>query len=368
LPPGASGASGPGKRKRLRTVRFVAAAEGVRVMRPSRQDDYSPPYPAYTSQYPADQSECVFAQVGVQSPRADAGAPRFEEWLRLARASGDGRPQHVELGWQLDAEGFGNHVAMLYWKHAADMQRFWSRPDVAAWLDAPLDSEVGWWREALRAPVSSLDANYSVEQATWGSGRHVLQTLEQFHGYYGSMRDRTPDFLEGRADGQEGRIAFLPEVASRGRRLRVQAPDKVCFIRGAFGWDQALAEEQRAFMEEMFPVYRTGANYLRDHPLETNCISARMIEEVHAGASNFVQSETLAWFLTLKDLERWTHHHPTHAAIYGGVFKLMQKFDFKMRLNLGHEVIVVPEGQALLEYANCHPGTGFLPFFPALPL
>jgi hypothetical protein len=39
-----------------------------------------------------------------------------------------------------------------------------------------------------------------------------------------------------------------------------------------------------------------------------------------------------------------------------------------MRLNLGHEVIVVPEGQARLEYANCHPQTGFLPFFPAVTL
>jgi hypothetical protein len=337
-------------------------------MRRSRPDSYVPPYPAYTSQYPSDQPECVFAQIGVQSPDRDSGAARFANLLRLARADDIGRPQHVELGWQIDSCGFRNDVAMLYWKDASQMEDYLRRADVDGWFGAPMKGEIGWWLESLRAPVSSLDANYSLEQATWGSGRHVPQALEQFHGYYESMRDRTPDFLAGRADGRQGRIAALPAVASRGRRLRVHAPDRVCFIRAAFGWDQALPSEQRAFMAEMYPVYRAGAEYLRDHPLETNCISARMIEEVHAGPSNFVQSETLAWFLTLSDLELGTHHHPTHAAIYGGVFKLMHKFDFNMRLNLGHEVIVVPEGQARLEYANCHPQTGFLPFFPAVTL
>lgn len=333
----------------------------------SRPDDYVPPYPAFTSRYPADQPEIVLAQVGVQSLAPASGRTLFERILGLAQRAGGGRPQHAETGWHVDSAGYRNDIALLYWKHAGDMRAFWERPDVRDWLDAPLGGPVGWWREALHAPVSSLDANYSVEKATWGSGRYVTQTEEQFHGYYGSMRDRTADFLRGAADGSPGQIAFGPRADSFGRRLRVQAPDRVCLIRAAFGWDAALPEEQRAFMQEMFPVYRAGAHYLRDHPLETNCIGARMVEEIHAGESNGVQSETLAWFLTLQDLERWTHHHRTHAAIYHGVFELMRRFDFRMRLNLGHEVVVVPQGQATLEYCNCHPLTGFLPFFPAVP-
>lgn len=43
----------------------------------------------------------------------------------------------------------------------------------------------------------------------------------------------------------------------------------------------------------------------------------------------------------------------------------MQQFNFKPRLNMGHEVVVIPQGQAQLEYSNCHPRTGFLPFFEA---
>jgi hypothetical protein len=337
-------------------------------MQRSRPADFVPPYPAYTSRHPPDQSEYVMAQIGIQS-RADAdGGAMLNRIERMARAAGEGEPQHRERARHVDREGFRNEIVVLYWKRAQEMTRFWERADVRSWLEEPLSGAVGWWRECIQSPVGSLDANYSTVRATWGSGRHVPQTEEQFHGYYGSMRDRTPHFLDGSADAPAGQLAFVPAADSFGKRLRVSAPDKVCFIRGAFGWDQALPEEQRAFMDDMYPVYRAGAEFLRDHPLETNCISARPAEHVPTGESSFVQAETIAWFLTLKDLERWTHHHPTHAAIYGGVFKLMHRFNFQMRLNLGHEVAVVSRGQAILEYCNCHPHTGFLRFFPAMPV
>lgn len=337
-------------------------------MQRSRPDDFVPPYPAFTSKHPADQPEYVMAQIGVQSAQAGAGEALFGRILDLARAPGNGRPRHVERCRHVDRAGYTNEVALAYWKRSEDMQAFWNRADVRAWIEEPPNGPAGWWRECIRAPTGALDANYSIPQATWGSGRHVRQVEEQYHGYYGSMRDRTPDFLAGTADAIEGQIALLGKTDSFGQRLRVQAPDKLCFIRGAFGWDEARPEEQRAFMEDMYPVYKAGADYLRDHPLETNCISARLMEHVPCGESSFVQSDTIAWFLSLKDLERWTHHHPTHAAIYGGVFKLMQRFDFRMRLNLGHEVAVVPQGHTILEYANCHPATGFLPFFSSVPV
>jgi hypothetical protein len=337
-------------------------------MQRSRPDDFAPPYPAFTSHFPSDQPDFVMAQIGVQSAASGDGKALAGRIRDLMRAPGAGRPQHVERTRHLDRAGYTNDVALVYWKLADDMQAFWERTDVRAWFEEPCAGSVGWWRECISAPTGVLDGNYSIPGATWGSGRHVSQVEEQFHGYYGSMRDRTPHFLAGKADVAPGQIAFLPEIASFGKRLRVQAPDKLCFIRGAFGWDQARPDEQRAFMEEMYPVYKAGADYLRDHPLETNCISARLMEHVPTGESSFVQSDTIAWFLSLKDLERWTHHHKTHAAIYGGVFKLMQRFDFQMRLNLGHEVAVVPAAGAILEYVNCHPGTGFLPFFPSVPL
>lgn len=333
-------------------------------MQRSRPDTYEPPYPAYQSHFPADRPEYVMAMAGIQSRPDSGGHSLSEHVLALLRADREGTPEHVERGAQTDAAGYRNDVLIPYWKTARDMHAFWERPDVREWLEAPLTGPVGWWRECITAPVTALDGNYSLEKIGYGVGRHVRQELEQFHAYFGSMRDRVPDYLAGRADGEPGGLAPGPEAASVGKRLRIRnLPDKLCFIRGPFGWDQATPEEQQAFIEDMLPVFRAGADYLRDNPGESNCISMRFLEEIDMGLSNGVQVEVLGWFLTLKDLERWTHHHPTHLAIYRGVFEYMRRFDFHARLNLGHEVSVVPAGGALLEYCNCHPQTGFLPFF-----
>ena len=330
----------------------------------SRPDTYQPPYPAYQSHFPENRPEYVMAMIGIQSKDASAGEDMVRDILDLLLAEKDAKPEHVERGQQFDAYGFHNDVLLPYWHTREDMEGFWKRADVKAWLETPLANDVGWWRECVTAPVTSLDGNYSLENIDYGIGRYVEQKVEQFHAYFGSMRDRVADFVAGLADGEEGQIQRKKEVDSRGKRIRVNnLPDKLCFIRGPFGWDRATPEEQQAFIEDMLPVFKTGADYLRDNPMDANCISMRFLEEVDMGLDNGTQVEILGWFLTLKDLERWTHHHPTHLAIYNGVFKYMKRFNFEAKLNLGHEVAVIPTGGALLEYCNCHPNTGFLPFF-----
>lgn len=334
-------------------------------MQRSRPDTYQPPYPAYQSHFSADNPEYVMSMMGVQyqqaSPAADA---LVEEVLSLLTAEAEGKPNHVERGIQKDAYGYYNDVLIPYWPSREAMTQFWQRTDVCAWMDVPRSGPVGWWRESIIAPVSSLDGSHSVGDVKYGVGRYVEQKVEQFHAYFGSMRDRVADFLAGKADGDSGQIAYQNDLDSFDQRLRITGlPDKLCFIRAPFGWDQATPEEQQAFIEDMLPVFKTGADYLRDNPLDANCISMRFLDEIDMGLNNGAQVEVLGWFLTLKDLEQWTHHHPTHLAIYKGVFDYMERFNFNPNLNLGHEVVVVPQGQAVMEYCNCHPNTGFLPFF-----
>lgn len=338
-------------------------------MKRSRPDTYQPPYPAYQSHFTGDRPDYVMAMIGVQSLDSNAGKEVSEQLLSLLSADVEAKPSHVERGVQTDAFHHTNDVFIPYWHTRQNMSAFWERPDVKTWLETPLSGPVGWWRESIVAPVTSLDGNYSVEKIHYGVGRYVEQKVEQFHAYFGSMRDRVTDFLSGKADGAEAQLRKKNGFASAGKRLRVtDLPDKLCFIRGPFGWDKATPEEQQAFIDDMLPVFKTGADYLRDNPVDSNCISMRFLDEIDMGLDNGVQVEILGWFLTLKDLERWTHHHPTHLAIYRGVFEYMKRFDFQAKLNLGHEVIVVPSGGALLEYCNCHPDTGFLPFFESVEI
>lgn len=335
-------------------------------MKRSRPDSFQAPYPAFQSHFPPDQPDFVMAMIGVQSaPGADGRALR-QRLCGLFSADAAGKPQHLEHAEHTDAFGYRNEVILLYWRTRADQAAFWARADIAGWMAEPLTGPVGWWRESLVAPITALDGNYATGDARYGAGRHVEQKPEQFHSYYGSMRDRVPDYLAGKADGASGTLVASTLADSFGKRLRItDLPDQLCFIRGGFGWDKARPDEQQSFIEDMLPVFKRGADYLRDNPEESRCISMRFLDEVDTGLDNGVQVEINGWFLTLKDLEQWTHHHPTHQAIFQGVFVYMRKFNFEPLLNLGHEVAVVPAGGLVAEYANCHPRTGFLRFFPA---
>ncbi|MEL7030359.1 MAG: phenylacetaldoxime dehydratase family protein, partial [Pseudomonadota bacterium] len=330
----------------------------------SRPDDYEPPYPAFTSQYPPDQAFMTLVQVGVQHAEG-ADAARELSAVIASMEGGENAPQHYERAHEIDARGRENHIVLAYWRSPEALAAWEARPDVRAWRETTLAGDVGIWVEAFSAPIEHLDPNYSLENIRWGSGRHVKQKWERYHSYYGSMRDRIPHGHSKTLDPPAARIARVAPPDSLGKRLRIRPPDRVCFIRGAFGWEEARPEEQQGFMDDMYPVYRNGAMFLRDNPIETNCISLRFAEEIQVGESNGVQSESLGWFLSLKDLENWVHHHPTHAAIFRGVFEYMHRYNFDVRLNLGHEVIVVPEGRGVMDYNNCHPDTGFLPFFEA---
>ena len=332
----------------------------------SKPDSYTPPYPAFQAHQPADRPDVVMAMFGVQAAPGANGAAQLLALLGQCAADADGQPLHVEQGWHIDAAGYRNDVLMPYWARAEDMAAFFARADVAALFDTALHGDIGFWRESLAAPTTSLDANNARAHVRYGIGRYSTYTEQKYHAYMGSMRDRVPDYLAGAADGAQQQIARQDPPDSFGAVLAIRdLPRNLCFIRGAFAWKDAAPDEQQVYMEKMWPVYKEGAEYLRDNPLESNCISMRMIEEVQLGYDNGVQSEVLGWFLTLADLERWTRYHPRHLAIMNTIMGYMKEFDFKPNLQLGHEVIVVPEGRAEMRYNNCHPGTGFLPFFPS---
>jgi hypothetical protein len=74
-------------------------------------------------------------------------------------------------------------------------------------------------------------------------------------------------------------------------------------------------------------------------------------------------TETIAWFTSLADLERWVHDHPTHKAIFDATHAHAARFAPDMRLLLGHEVVVAPAGGAEAMYVGCHPQTGLMPYF-----
>jgi hypothetical protein len=332
-----------------------------------RPPDFENPYPAFIATFPERHDHVTLAQIGVQSPGAGEGEDAVALRSAIERSlSGEHAPDLRDRCRHVDAQGRLNEVVLAYWRERSAYDA-WAGGPARAWSDEVPDGETGWWRETFTAPLDQLETSYSNAASRWGVGGTMPKAVNEFHSYFGAMRDR---IAAAEDDGLPGELAALPAprpADGRGRLVTVRAPEHLCFIRTVQGWSGCPEPERRHYLERMDPVYRQGADFLRDHPEETGCVSARMVDVVAAGSDEMgIQTQTLAWFTSLAALERWTHSHPTHLAILAAFGELAERFAPDIHVLLGHEVYVPSGDQVTLEYANCHGSTGFLPFADAM--
>jgi len=319
--------------------------------------DWKPPYPAYVSDIAAGITVSLAA---AQAPSEQEAAGAARELMQLL-AGAEGI-LHSEPGFFDDEQSCRNQIAISYWADRGSFERWRSSDTIAAFFGAECGGEVGLWLEAMSCPRERFEINNSTKTIRWGISRHYATHEDPIHGYYGAMRDRIEAAEDGGLPAALGRLGPRRTAQTRGRHLTVELPGNLCFIRTVQGWANCPDDERDYFLEETYPVYLEAVQFLQSHPLETNCISARLITDL-GDDPQAPQTETLAWFLSLADLENWVWNHPTHAAIFAAMFKHSKKFHFDVRVLLGHEVLVVPESGVRAEYHNCHNGTGFLPFF-----
>jgi len=320
--------------------------------------DWKPPYPAWVAD--SKQAHLNLSQLSVQAPSAASGADEFAELTGLL--TGHPGILHHEHAYHEDGQGFHNDILLVYWEKPESFGEWRDSNAVNAFFARHRDGETGVWIEALSAPADRFETSYSTGTADWGISKHHSSRETPVHAYYGAMRDRIAAAEDGGLPGFVGRLNRELGAQTRGLHLSVTLPDNLCFIRTVQGWDACSEEEKTFFMERTYPVYQRGVQYLSAHPLETNCISARLVTDTAAGPDQ-PQTETLAWFLSLTDLEAWTWNHPTHAAIFNTFMKHAENFDFNVKILLGHEVMVLPRNGIRAEYNNCHNSTGFLRFF-----
>ena len=328
-----------------------------------RPENFEPPYPAFTCELFQLQPNVTLGQLALQYRDEEQQSIANDLQRQLeARLSGNAAPWRWERCSHVDTDGYRNDITIAYWHEQADFQAWRQRADVAAWVDEI--QPIGLWIEALTCPIPQMETSYSNEEPSWGLAPQCPVHLDPNHGYFGSMRDRIPAAED---DGLPAAMQALPaqdlEQETRGRHLRIDLPDNICFIRTVQGWRDCNPVQRADFTDSMLPVYHTGVEYLRDRPRGTNCVSARLVEMVDDSAQ--IQTQTLAWFLGLKDLERWAHEHPTHHAILNGMAAFAERHDLKLEIVLGHEVYVAPADHSHIEYSNCHPRTGFLRYFEA---
>ena len=323
--------------------------------------NWTPPYPAFVAD--VKQPHMALCQLSVQAPTAAAAAHDLAELADLVEAGAE--LLHHEHVYHVDEQGFHNDILLVYWEKPDSFSTWRAGKTVEEFFARDRDNETGVWIESLSAPAANFETSYSRGTVKWGISRHNSTREDPIHGYYGSMRDRIKAAENGGLPGTQGRLNRERATPARGRHLTVELPENLCFIRTVQGWHACSDEEKAYFMKHTYPTYQRGVGYLCTHPLETNCINARLVTNVSQDPDQ-PQAETLAWFLSLTDLEAWAWNHPTHAAIFNTFMKHAEKFNFEVDILLGHEVLVVPRDGVHAEYHNCHNATGFLRFFESI--
>jgi aldoxime dehydratase len=159
----------------------------------------------------------------------------------------------------------------------------------------------------------------------------------------------------------------MPDQVARetlGRRLTVETPDNICFIREGQAWDGAGAEERKIWLETMEPVVDRWVTMLRDKPQETGCLSLRFCREVDPDSGKVLERQSqVAFLLSLRHIEKAARTTHTHLSVKKAFTDMYTEPKFEPQMHIWVEMLITKEGDLATEYVNCHPMTGLLPYF-----
>jgi len=322
-------------------------------------------YPGKTARFAADVERLVYAIFGVQA-RSHGAAAATAAALEAALAAVDG-PQGLEHLRYVDEAGAQCEVYLACWTDHARYQRWNTGPAFRDWWRAlPLHGPVGCWREVIDAGKDYYQYGAGVPAQGGMSALGELVPCDRF-GYWGGYRDRVPASSH---DDFAPALAAMPARVARdslGRRLRVETPDNLCFIREGQAWDKSDDEERRVWNEKMAPVVARWVSTLRDRPGETGCFSLRFCQELELSSQSVMEKQSqLAFLLSLAHIERAARTTHSHLSVKQTFTDMYTEPRFTPRMHIWVEMLIIKRGELDNEYVNCHGLTGLLPYFEPL--
>ncbi|CAN7262753.1 phenylacetaldoxime dehydratase family protein [Variovorax paradoxus] len=328
------------------------------------EDDYAPPYPAWSARAPGAVRQVVMGYFGVQSRGAGMQGRACAALMRIASgfALPDG-PGHHDFAHHVDAAGCDNMVAIAYWSDPAAHARWCAAPEVDAWWrsDERLADGLGYFREIVAPRAAHFETMFNTPDRLEGVGvvmGGVSGELQE-HGYWGSMRDRIP-LSQTDAMAPSGMRAVIAGAPAPGQRVRIAGHENIAMIRSGQEWADTTGQERTLYLGEMEPVLREGMDFLRDQGLPVGCYSNRYMQHLDGKGAPLEKSFGLSFWHSLADMERWAESHPTHVAIFGSFMRYVQALNFQLQLRVYHEVSVLKADEQSYEYINCHAGSGLM--------
>lgn len=317
----------------------------------SRPVGFEPPYDAFEPRF-RDCSELVMVSFGLEQRGCEPGTAR--ERL-LAALSCEPRPFPLEHAATRPGYGVPTEIWFAYWPSWTAYSA-WSTSSGIEELfgdDRFLSGDTGLWRETCRLSLDHNETSASRSERLTGLA-NLADALEvtDIHAYWGSMRDRIVAAAGSELTAAEVDLKHVQSAI--GRRVRIVAPDNACLIKTTQDFALTSPEQLELYETCVEPAFTAGIEYIRASRLEAGCIGMRFLEETERGDAPRPRTLGYAYFRSLGDLERWTHHHPTHQAIMGQFMDMVQKFGGEPGLSLWHEVTVFPHGSLTGDYVNCN--------------
>lgn len=321
-------------------------------------------YPGRVTHFPETVSEIVLGIFGVQAPDAATASAVRGELCELTH--GEHGATHRETAGHVDPHGVPTQLLVAYWTGESDYRAWWARADVQEYWAGAGQDETGVWREVMITGPERHQYASGQEDPAGPSEFLPLEPSDKF-GFQGSYRAR---MRSAETDDFASSVPTLPEPAerdTRGRRLTVAVPENICFIREGQTWDLCSSEERAIWDAQMGPVIDDWVATLRDNPVRTGCISVRDCREQDLTGRQIDRRSQFAFLLSLRHIEEAARTDPAHLRLMKAFNDMYANLDFAPRMNIWVEVHIPRPGGIEAEYLNCHPRTGFLPYFPATP-
>lgn len=323
-------------------------------------DDYEPPFPMFVGRADKELTQVVMAYLGVQFHEEHRQKAVSAMQHMVDSFSLDYGPNHHDMTFHVDNQGFGNFIVVGYWRDPSAYCRWLRLPEIENWWssDERLSEELGYFREIIAPRAEQFETLYAFKEKLPGVGA-LMNNLSgeiQEHGYWGSVRDRIPasqnDWLQ-----PDGELRIMAGDPAAGGRVVVQGHDNITLIRSGQDWAEADEQERQLYFNEMLPPLQAGMDFLRDEGHALGCYSNRFVRNVDRDGNLLNIAYDIGFWRSLDRLERWAESHPTHLRIFTTFFRVVTGLQ---KLRLYHEVSVSDARFQTFEYINCHPGTGMM--------
>lgn len=316
---------------------------------------------AWTAEFKKEQ--LVFAQFGIQAKQNIDISNYIDEFLKSFKLSNG--PIHLDRAIHYDIDDFINHIFLAYWDNDNSFKEWCKNPIIEKYWgqNSNISTDIGIWREVMFIPTNHIETIHSGENYNNGVSHFSPLKYTKVHEYWGAMRDRIPASKDREFNSRYRKDNLQPITYKTNlKRIKVHLPDNFCIIRTAQDWSECSEDERNTYLELVEPVLKDGESYIRNNPTDTGCLSSKFVYETTIDGEILDKSCTIAYFLSLSDLEEWAKTHPSHLSIYRTFHKMLKKHHNKTELVLWHEVSILKDDQAIFEYINCHSKTGLLPY------